>query len=191
MPRYDGGTRRQAGFIDLSPCASPLNPFSRPALGRFEERLRHFQTQTHHPKALADLLPDGFIWTPFRPDLDQAILEPRYTFPKRWQICFQMASFGHLSVQIWIKPFSNPDTPSQSHCRFASRWLHVDAFLSDPDQTIFESGDASPKPYRFSSRWLHSDTLLSRSGSSHFQTRIHLICRDLSLSNILEPCNSV
>ena len=35
------------------------------------------------PKAIADLLPDGFIWTPFCPDLDQAIFEPKYTFPNR------------------------------------------------------------------------------------------------------------
>ena len=45
---------------------------------------------------MADLLPDGFIWTPFCPDLDQAIFEPMYTLPKLWLICFQMASFGHL-----------------------------------------------------------------------------------------------
>jgi len=44
--------------------------------------------------------------------MDQAIFEPRYTFPKLWQICFQMASFGHLSVQIWIRPFSSTDTPT-------------------------------------------------------------------------------
>ena len=28
-----------------------------------------------------------------------------YTIPKLWQICFQMASFGHFSVRIWINPF--------------------------------------------------------------------------------------
>ena len=49
----------------------------------------------------ADLLPYGFIWIPFCPDLDQAIFAPRYTFPKQWQICFHMASFRHLSVQVW------------------------------------------------------------------------------------------
>ena len=47
-------------------------------------------------KTIADLFPDGFIWTPFRPDLDQAILGTRDTIPRRWQICFQKASFGHL-----------------------------------------------------------------------------------------------
>ena len=39
----------------------------------------------------------------------QGSFEPRYTLPKLWQICFEMASFGHLSVRICIKPFSNPD----------------------------------------------------------------------------------
>ena len=47
-----------------------------------------------------DLLPNAFIWTPFRPDLGQAIFEPRNTFPKLRQICFQIDSFGHLSVRI-------------------------------------------------------------------------------------------
>ena len=35
----------------------------------------HFRTQIHIPKAIADLLPDGFIWMPFSLDLDQAIFE--------------------------------------------------------------------------------------------------------------------
>ena len=43
-------------------------------------------------------------------NLDQPVFEPRYNFPKLWQICFQIASFGHLSVQISIKPSSNPRT---------------------------------------------------------------------------------
>ena len=34
----------------------------------------------------------------------QGSFEPRYTLPKLWQICFRMASFGHFSVRIWIKP---------------------------------------------------------------------------------------
>ena len=82
--------------------------------------------EVHLPRAIADLLPDGFIWTPFLPDLDQAGLESRYTFPEPWPICFRIASFGHLSCQIWFKPFLSPDTPSQSHGRFASRLLHLD-----------------------------------------------------------------
>ena len=57
-------------------------------------------------------------------DLDQAIFEPRYARPKSLQICFQMASFGRLFVQIWIKPLSSPHTHPQNHCRFASTWLH-------------------------------------------------------------------
>ena len=43
----------------------------------------HFRTQMHLPETMADLLPDGFIWTPFCPDLDQAIFEPMYTFKKK------------------------------------------------------------------------------------------------------------
>ena len=38
------GRARQEGFIDsLSPCVSPLNPFSRSALGRLEIRRTHAQ----------------------------------------------------------------------------------------------------------------------------------------------------
>ena len=65
----------------------------------------NFRAQTHDPKAMADLLPDGFIWTPFSSDLDQAIFESTYTSPKPLQICFQMASFGYLSFQIRIRQF--------------------------------------------------------------------------------------
>ena len=35
----------------------------------------HFRTKMHIPKAIADLLSDGFMWTPFCPDLGQAIFE--------------------------------------------------------------------------------------------------------------------
>ena len=35
----------------------------------------HFRTQIHIPKAIADLLPDRFIWMLFSLDLDQAIFE--------------------------------------------------------------------------------------------------------------------
>ena len=45
-------------------------------------------------------------------------------------ICFPMPSFGHLSVRIWIRPFSSPGTPSQSYGRFASKLIHLDTFLS-------------------------------------------------------------
>ena len=108
--------------------------------------LSRFQVHRHIKKTIADFVPDGFIRTPFCPDLDQAIFEPRYIFPK-------------------------------SHCRFASRLLHLDAvlpgsgsghfrirrrtpktiadvapdgfiwtpFCEDLDQAIFESGDTIPK----------------------------------------------
>ena len=45
-------------------------------------------------------------------------------------ICFPLPSFGHLSVRIWIRPFSSPGTPSQSYGRFASKLIHLDTFLS-------------------------------------------------------------
>ena len=49
-------------------------------LSRSEQN--HIRTQMHLPETVADLLPDGFIWTPFCPDLDQAIFEPMNTFQK-------------------------------------------------------------------------------------------------------------
>ena len=60
----------------------------------------HFRIQRHHPKAMSDLLPDGFIWIPFNPDLDQAMFEPSDTIPKLWQICFSRASCRHLSIDL-------------------------------------------------------------------------------------------
>ena len=99
----------------------------------------HFRAQRYHPKATAYLFPDGFIWTPFCPDPDQAIFEStctvqnhcrfapnrlirrpccpdldeavfefRDTMQKPSQICFQIASFRHLSVQILIRQVSSP-----------------------------------------------------------------------------------
>ena len=64
----------------------------------------------HIQKFIADFFPDGFIWTPFNPDLDQAIFEPRDAIPKLWQIRFQMASFGYFFVKIWINLFPSPHT---------------------------------------------------------------------------------
>lgn len=100
-----------------------------------------FRTQTHHnraqirlPEAIADLLQFGFVWTPSCQDLDQAIFEPRYSCPKPRLICFNLASFGHLSVKIWIQPFSNPDGHSQSYHRFASIWLHLDRVHHQDDE---------------------------------------------------------
>ena len=69
----------------------------------------------------------------------QHITETKYTFPKLLQICSHMASFGHLSVQMLIKPFSSPDTPSQSHCKFAPIWLHLDTFPSRSGSSHFRT----------------------------------------------------
>ena len=41
-----------------------------------------------------------------------------YTIPKLWQICFQMSSFGHFSVRIWINPFWR--SPKLVRCPFAA-----------------------------------------------------------------------
>ena len=53
--------------------------------------------------------------------------------------CFQKASFGHLSVQILFRPFSNQDTPTQNYCRFASRWLHLDTSPSRIRSSYFRA----------------------------------------------------
>ena len=53
-----------------------------------------------------------------------------------------MASFGHLSVQIWIRLFSSPDTPSQSYGSFAFRLLHLDTFLSRYGSSDFRTQSA-------------------------------------------------
>ena len=62
--------------------------------------IKPFSSPDTPSRSHSNLLPYGFILTLFRPDLDQAIFEPRDTFPKQLQICFHMASFGHLSVQM-------------------------------------------------------------------------------------------
>ena len=97
-----------------------------------------------------------------------------YTSPKPLQICFQMASFGHLSIRIWIRPFSKPETQSQSCGRFDSRWLRLDTFFVEIWIKPFPNPHTHKTHSRFSPRLLHSDTGLSRSGSSHFRTQIHL-----------------
>ena len=129
-----------------------------------------FHNGRHHPKAITKLLPNGFIWEPFCSDLDQSIFMPRYTAPTLWQICFQMASFGHLSVQIWIKPFSKPETPSQSHGRFASRWLHLDTFLSRSRSSHSHCQKHDPAQADLHS--MHFSSAQAPCRSSHLPTRI-------------------
>ena len=127
------------------------------------------------PKSITSMLPYGCNWTTFRPDLNQAICDAGYTFPKLLQICFHMASFGHVFVQIWVKPFSNPDTPSHGYCGSAPIWLNLDTFLSRSGASNFLSpGAHSQIHYNLAPIWFHLDTFLSRSGSSNFRTRIHL-----------------
>ena len=45
----------------------------------------------------------------------------------------------------WIRPFSSPDTPSQNYGRFASRWLHLDTFLSRSGSGHFRAQIHLPK----------------------------------------------
>ena len=139
-----------------------IRPFSKPetpshGYGRFASKrlhldtflsrfgLSHFRVHIHIHKTISDFVPDGIIRTPCCPDLDQAIFEPRYTFPKPLQICFQMASCGRLSVQIRIRPFSSPKTHPQKHRRFCSGWLHLDTLLSRSGSSHFRTQIHLPK----------------------------------------------
>ena len=76
-----------------------------------------------------------------------------------------------VSVQIWIKLFSSPDTPSQSYCKFASKWLHFNTFLSRSGSDHFRAREPFPKLCQIWSILLHLDTFLSRSGPNHFRAR--------------------
>ena len=79
------------------------------------------------------------VWNPhFCQDLDEAIVEPRYTLQMLWQICFHMASFGHLSVQIWIKPFSSPGTPPTAMTDLLPYGFFSIPFYRDLDQAILQ-----------------------------------------------------
>ena len=127
----------------------------------------------HIQQTIADLFPDGFIWTPFSPDLDQATFEPRDTIPKLWQIYFQMASFGDRSVEIWIKPFPSPHTHKKTTIAdFVPDGFIRTPFCPDLDQAISEPRYIFPKTHcRFASRLLHLDAVLPGSGSGHFRIR--------------------
>ena len=50
-----------------------------------------------------------------------------------------------VSVQIWIKLFSSPDTPSQSYCKFATKLLHFNTFLSRSGSDHFRARRALPE----------------------------------------------
>ena len=51
-----------------------------------------FRARVDHPKAMADLLRNGFIWTPFCPDLDQTLFEPNTNL----FVPFLFMANGHL-----------------------------------------------------------------------------------------------
>ena len=46
-----------------------------------------FRAQVHAHKTMADLCPNGFIWIPFCPALDQTICEPRYLHLAHFCLC--------------------------------------------------------------------------------------------------------
>ena len=65
--------------------------------------------------------------------------------PRLWQICFQKTSFGHLFVEIWIKPFPSPHKHPQHHIRFCTRWHHSDTLLSRSGSSHFRTQIHLPK----------------------------------------------
>ena len=84
---------RRAAAPHLRAAQICIKPFSKPdtpskSYGRFasiwlhldtvlsRSASSHFRNLIHLPKAMADLLPYGFIWIPFCPDLHQTIFEP-------------------------------------------------------------------------------------------------------------------
>ena len=56
-----------------------------------------FPARVHHSKAMADLLPNGFIWALFCPDLDQSILEVSQA--RQMSVChISSSAFGSTGV---------------------------------------------------------------------------------------------
>ena len=104
---------------------------------------------------MSNLLPYGFIWSPFNPNINQAIFEPRYIFPKPLQICSHMASFGHLSVQVWIKQFR-----TQIHLSRAVANLLPSGFIWTPsspeiNQAIFKPNHTFQNPSQMQNHLNH------------------------------------
>ena len=79
------------------------------------------------------------------PDLDQYVFEPRYTFPRHYQICSILLHSGTFSVQIWINQFSSLDL----------------------DQAILGSQMAIRTMQEFDHFYVSSRILPARSGSGH------------------------
>ena len=77
------------------------------------ERVRSLRSQSYCRFASILLLLDTFL-SRSKPNHFRTQMH----LPKLGLICFQMASFGYLSVQIWIKPSSNPCTPAHKHYMF-------------------------------------------------------------------------
>ena len=57
-----------------------------------------------------------------------------------------MASFGHLSVQMLIKPFSNPDNLSKTVADLLPYGFIWKLFYADVDQAIFKPKYTFPNP---------------------------------------------
>ena len=94
---------------------------------------------------MADLFPDGFIWMPFCPDLDQAIVEFRYTSPKAMADLLPDGFIWTSFCPDLDQAISNTDTLSKNYSRFASRWLYFDTFLSRSGSGHFELRYTFPK----------------------------------------------
>ena len=74
-----GEPRYESNLPSGVPFWTPLGKFAwQGRQGRQKGRAQQFRAQVHSPKTMADLFPNGLIRAPLRPDLDQAIREPRY-----------------------------------------------------------------------------------------------------------------
>ena len=116
------------------------------------------------PETIAGLLPYGFMWTPFCPDLDQATFEPRYTFK----------SYGRFA-SIWFHLDTFLSRSGSSHFRNQVHHPKTMAdvlpygfictpFYPDLDQPFSTPGKPSKSCYRFACILLHLDTFPSRTG---------------------------
>ena len=76
-PAPQAGQAGQAGHVGQAGQAGQGRP----------KAARHFRAQVHHPKTMADSFPNGFIWAPFCPDLDQATCQPRCLHLARFCLC--------------------------------------------------------------------------------------------------------
>ena len=124
------------------------------------------------PETIASLLPYNFMWTPFCPDLDQAILEPRYTrksygrFASIWlhlDTFLSRSESSHFRTQVHL-PKTMPNV-----LPYGFIWT---PFCPDLDKPFSNQGTPSQSYCRFASIWLHLHAFLSGSGSSHVRAQV-------------------